>query len=288
MPNPVASIARNEIKVTASSPRWASVWALFGVLSVASYAELVSGQTSQFVVVPIMGSTFYFFELGLPLIGVIMGFDLISEDLESNRLSLILSHPLSRLHLYLGKFLARFTLIVAPLLLASMLLTLIFAGPLNVDLVERFVVAILALMLGALFWLGLSSAISAIVRKSMPALVYSFSAVFLFAYQPFNLIPIAVLSVIMGRVVIPGEGFPYAPIYLMQLYGNELVPGDQVVHAYTLFQSGPFHGFAVPSIVSWFLGGANEGGIPGLPVYGLVAYLGLLTFSLVLTGAYML
>jgi len=222
----------------------------------------------------------YFLTLGLPFVGVIVGFDLVSDGLESNRFSLLLSHPLSRTQLFFGKLLGRFILMIMPMYVSSAVLLLLFAGPLNSGMAEDFVTAMLVLTLGALFWLGLCVTISAFARRTFTSLISCFTAVFLLAYQWLDLIPNAIVSVLFGRLVVPNQGYPDSPVYLMQIYLTELMPGSQLQPIPLLFQA--------QSVTSWLLepaAGVGYMGI-GLQVYVLLVYIGALTTLFIVLGAY--
>ena len=271
----IGSIAKNEVSTIAKSPRWISVCILYALLFAASFGQFLSVQQSLSVSVTIMGSVTPYIILGLPLIGVMMCFDFASSGFEDNTFALLLSQPITRVQMYTGMILSRLFLIAAPFILSATALLLLFARPLTIDLFEKFALTMLVLTLGALFWLVLSVAISTAVRRTVPSLIYCFTTVFLLAYQSYNLIPLAIISMLSGAVVVPDQGFPNARVYLMQVYGNELIPGNQLPQFYTLFEN--------VTINSWLLGRAGEG--MGLPVYLLLAYLVILTVVLVFIGA---
>lgn len=234
----------------------------------ASYALFLSGQETLYVSVPIMGSVVSYVELGLPLMGVIMGFDLLPGGLETSAVVLLLSQPVTRFQVFAGKIVGRLSTIVMPMILLATIMFLIFASPLSLDLIEKFIVTLLILSLGALFWLGLCSAISAFFRSSVVSLVYCLAVSFLFAYQSSNnLIPSAIVSILSGKVVVPNQGFPNGWVYIMQIYGNELIPGNQMFQVYYLFSS--------ITTSTWWLGRGDQG--IGLPVYLLIGYLVILT-----------
>jgi ABC-2 type transport system permease protein len=269
----IGVVAKTEIRIIARSSRWVSIWILFVILSFASYAQSVSA--SQYVTVPIMGGVIPYDILALPLIGIFMGFDLASGDVESNRTALLLSHPISRRQLIAGKLLGRLILVMAPLVLSSAFLLLLFAEPLSIDLIQRFTTAMLVLTLGASFYLGLCAAISVVVRRTVASLVYCFTAVLLFSYQfgieSINLIPNAVVSLLLGTTVVPDQQFPNGA-YMMQIYGWELFPDFLLRSAYLLFQKPQ-------GIWSWLIDGGPGN---GLPVYLLLIYLLVLAVLLIM------
>jgi len=279
----VGSVAKNEAGMIVKSPRGLSILLLFVVLAAVSYAwylfsELQSQSNTGLHGPVIMESgVIPALILGLPLMGVAMGFDLVAGGLELNQFSLLLSYPLSRLQLFVGMLMGRFIVVVTPMYVSSALLLLLFAGPLSANLIGDFVVTMLVLSVGALFWLGLCAAISAFARKTLPSLVYCFTAVFVLAYQSIDLIPNAIVSLLVGSLVVPDQGWPDSPVYAMQVCVTQLLPGNQLWATHSLF--------AARSVSGWLSMPANDLGI-GFPVYVLMLYLGISTTLLVASAAY--
>jgi len=104
--------------------------------------------------------------------------------------------------------------------------------------------------------------------------------VFLLAYQFLDLVPNAIVSLLLGRLVVPNQGYPDSPVYAMQVYVTELMPGSQLQPIPLLFQA--------QSVTSWLLEPAASVGYLGigLQVYALLVYLGALTMVLIFLGAY--
>jgi ABC-2 type transport system permease protein len=110
-----------------------------------------------------------FLSLFGPLVGIVLGFDSINRERNQGTLSKILSQPIHRDEVILGKYLAG--LITVSLMLAALLLLLAGMGLLGVgvvptaDEVLRLLVFWLLTVVYMGFWLGLSILISILFRS---------------------------------------------------------------------------------------------------------------------------
>jgi ABC-type transport system involved in multi-copper enzyme maturation permease subunit len=245
-----------ELAALARSPRFLAVVTLYIAISIISYAEILEGGFPPIYFPPQTSVPLFFVPLVISLAGIILGFDAVSGSVESRRAFLALSYPVERSTLFSGIILSRFLLTFLPALLSSALVFLTFWQP-SLDFALRFVVAEGIFAIGALFWLVLASTISSVTKNSSKALLYSIVVVPFVSYgvNRAEVFVSAVLSLITGRIVVPGLDY-FDPLYTTIEFYYRLVPGFSITQlAHQLFDCSPgCGGLAYSSLWDWLTG----------------------------------
>jgi len=259
---------------------------LYTVISISAYAEILEGGFPPVYLPPQTYVPMFFFPLAISLTGIIAGFDTVSGGVESKRVILELSYPVGRARLFAGIILSRYLLVFLPALLSSALVFSTFWQP-GLDFAVRFLVAEGILALGALFWLGLASAISSVTKNSSSALLYSIVVVPFVSYgvNRAEVFVSAVLSLITGRLVVPGFGYA-DPLYATIEFYFRLVPGFAITQlGHQLFDCAPgCSGYAYSSIWSWLTGNGISQILnpPDIPSYIMLS--GLIGITILVFG----
>ena len=175
-------IARQDSRVTLQSRSVKLLLGLlsFGVLAVA-YLYPVTGQepitTARFT-----GTVTGWLKTGVPLVGILLGYNAIVSERESGALLLSLSLPHSRRDVLLGKYAGRTGLVAA-----TILATMAGAGFLvvypygDLEVVRSLSFVALTVCFGAL-WTGVGLAVSLSVATKRRALVLGFGTLALFVF----------------------------------------------------------------------------------------------------------
>lgn len=167
---------------------------IFGLLGVV-FNEFVSSDAwtmERFLQVPLLICIVL-----VPMIGIILGNNVVSGPREDGRLRLVLGQPVSRWAFVTGNFLAKaITLVLALLLggLAFVSVSLALGAPLDVELFVRFI--LLTIPLG-LAYLGVAIAVSSLFRTSDWTTFAMFS-VFLVFILVWRLVPAGFVFVTNG------------------------------------------------------------------------------------------
>lgn len=133
----------------------------------------------------------------VPMIGIVLGNDVVSGPREDGRLRLVLGQPISRAAFVVGNFLARAVTLVLALLLGGLAfigVALLLGAPLDVPLFVRFI--LLTIPLG-LAYLSIAITVSALFETSDWTTFAMFS-VFLVFILLWRLVPAGVVFVTNG------------------------------------------------------------------------------------------
>ena len=150
---------------------------VFGVLG-AFYAQVVapgSGGTSSFLTLPVLLSIPL-----VPVVGILLGGDVVAGPREDGRLRLMLGQPLSRTDVVVGGYVAKAMILVSTLLvagIATLLTSRLLGTPFPVDVLSRF--TLLATGLG-MAYLGIAVAAGTVIRTTSGATTAKFGAFLLF------------------------------------------------------------------------------------------------------------
>lgn len=177
-----AEIARQDGRLAVQSR---SVKVLLGLLVVGTvlvaYLYPVLG-TDPITTARFTGTVTGWLQTGIPVVGILLGYDAVASERESGALKLSLALPYSRRDVFLGKFVGR-----AGLVAVSLFVSLVVAGFLvvypygSLELPRSLGFVALTVMFG-LLWTGIGVAVSVAVATKRQALVLGFGMLFLFAF----------------------------------------------------------------------------------------------------------
>lgn len=112
-----------------------------------------------------------------PIIGIVLGFDAIVKEIKSSSMNVLLTHPVFRDNIILGKILGSGLCILLVLFFSVNLATgvmLIISGiPVTMQQITRIEIFILLTFFYALFFLAISIMISTISKKSNNSLLFN-------------------------------------------------------------------------------------------------------------------
>lgn len=147
--------------------------AVFGVLG-AFYARVVapgSGGTAAFLTLPVLLSVPL-----VPVVGILLGGDVVAGPREDGRLRLMLGQPVSRTDVVVGGYAAKALVLLSTLVvagLATLLVSTLLGTGFPVDVLARF--TLLAAGLG-MAYLGIAIAVGATVRTTSGTTTAKFGA----------------------------------------------------------------------------------------------------------------
>lgn len=150
---------------------------LFGALG-AFYARIVvpgSGGTAQFLSLPVLLSIPL-----VPVVGILLGGNVVAEPREDGRLRLVLGQPLSRTDVVVGGYVAKAIVLLATLLaagLGTLLVSTLLGTGFPADVLARF--TLLAAGLG-MAYLGFTIAAGATLRSASGTTTAKFGAFLVF------------------------------------------------------------------------------------------------------------
>ena len=248
------AVARYELLSISKGGRFLAVILLYLAMALAAYAEILAQGFPPTYIPPQTWDAILFPSLAVSFAGIILGFDAVSGGIESRRLNLLFSYPIGRGTLITGIISARYLLVLLPALISSAALFSSFWQP-GLDFATRFLSEEGILALGALFWLGVGSALSAVTRNSGRALLYSIVTIPFIAYGDWEVYASAVLSFVHGRLVVPGL-FSADPLAVTIEEYIRLDPGQAIQQlGAQLFDCAPgCGGYAYTSLWNWFTG----------------------------------
>lgn len=174
-------LARQQLRESLRSrelPAYVAVFAVvFGALG-AFYARVVvpgGGGTGTFLTLPVLLSIPL-----VPVVGILLGGDIVAGPREDGRLRLVLGQPLSRTDVVIGGYVAGAAVLLSTLFaagLATFLVSTLLGAGFPVDVLARF--TLLAAGLGTAY-LGIAIAAGATIRTTSRTTVAKFGAFLLF------------------------------------------------------------------------------------------------------------
>lgn len=296
------SVIANEFRVLIRSARWVILLIVFAAFAI--FAHYISSTDSplfaQYVPLAVDG-VLRTIPLSIPIVGILMGFDLVSDEIETNRLSLVLSNAIGRRTLYLAKFLARFLLSASVVALASLVAYLSFGASQDLasEFLVRFGILLAIFFLGVLFWLSLSSLFSTVTKRSIASLLY---CILLLPYLGFGVDGSGTFTEILASLIFQGPlpnggGFSNLPIYFeitnqysLSVYLRYLVPQQSILAPASGLFAMNNQEFIYATLWKWFTTYVGYNDIPpngGLPGFVPLVYLAVLSAIFLAYGVYL-
>ncbi|MDJ1420936.1 MAG: ABC transporter permease [Candidatus Methanoperedens sp.] len=205
--NPIA-IAQKEFADNIQSPVFLVLIITF-TLIVFSYSYLMGMEAGQFIkgstllmagfsgVVRLMG----WFS---PLIGIALGFDAIVKEQKSGSLNVLLTHPVFRDNIIIGKILGGMMTLALVLGISTVMsvsgLLFILGGTVSGIELSRLMLFIVITFFYSLIFLGISVIISIIVKESSDSLVYNV-VIWLGLCAVFGAIAVAIAIIFTGQPI---------------------------------------------------------------------------------------
>ena len=171
---PIAVVPPNPLSIFAKGLEDAMTRSFeVGVLGV----DVRAGQSSGNVIYAFFPTPdfLYVVRIVLSLVALLFGFDQISREREQGTLKLMLSGPVSRAKILLGKWLGHFASLAVPFLLVTLLGAAVMLFDTNIrfsgDLIVRFALILGLSLLYMAFFLSLGMLVSALTRRSATSVI---------------------------------------------------------------------------------------------------------------------
>lgn len=248
---PILTIAGKELRERLRN-RWVLAIALvFAVFSLAiayfggAQQGVVGFRSIEFTIASLVSLVIYL----IPLIALLLGFDAIVGEREHGSLDLLLSLPLTRLELLLGKYLGLALALALSTLAGFGLVAVLLAPHLTLSGLYHFAGFVLSSLLLGLVFLSLATLISVIAGDRARASGLAI-AIWFFFVLVFDLVLLGILVGSGGRY--GGEAFPWLLL---------LNPADvfRILNVFSLDEVRALYGLAsvVPSFMGspWRMGG---------------------------------
>ncbi len=208
-------------------------------------------ENSSVVIVSLVSLSVYI----LPIVSLVLGHDLIVGELEGKTLSLLLTLPISRGELYLGKFLGQALSIVTVTTIGMGVVGPFFVFKQGFEILGPFVKFLLCANLLSLCFLSLAQMSSAIVSERVKSIGISLFFWFFFVLI-FDLVLIGLLVVTDGHVDSSLFSFllflnPTDIFRVVNLIGMDEAKGS--FGLITLAKDGSYVFFAYASFLLWVL-----------------------------------
>jgi ABC-type transport system involved in multi-copper enzyme maturation permease subunit len=172
-PKGIYSIAKKEFLDNIRN-RWIILLTIIFILLIIVFSYLAGGQAGEGDVLGSMQNTVFgllgISSLLIPLIAIILGFSTISGEAESGALNVVLSYPIRRGEVLLGKLLGLGSVIIVSIFLGFGLGGVVIAATVGPDSLGGYVSFILLSILLGFIYLSLSICISAYCKRRITSI----------------------------------------------------------------------------------------------------------------------